>query len=100
MREPFRAHFEGWRGPWNFAAPDETERRLQAAGFTDAKCWLADRPVTPDDPREYLRTINLGAHLERLPADLHEPFLDAMLERLGARPTLDYVRLNIDAVAA
>src|ERR687885_423996 len=97
---PFRPHFEGWRGPWNFAAPDETERRLQAAGFTDPNCWLADRPVTPDDPREYLRTINLGAHLERLPADLHDAYLDAVLARLGERPTIDYVRLNIDATAA
>jgi trans-aconitate 2-methyltransferase len=98
--DPFAAHLADWRGPWNFATPEQTEQRLAAAGFGEANCWLAERPVTPEDPREYLRTINLGAHLERLPADLHEPFLDAMLERLGARPTLDYVRLNIDAVAA
>jgi trans-aconitate 2-methyltransferase len=98
--DPFAERLAGWRGPWNFATPDETERRLAAAGFAEARCWLAARPVTPGDPREYLRTINLGAHLERLPADLHEPFLDAILERLGERPTLDYIRLNIDALAA
>jgi trans-aconitate 2-methyltransferase len=98
--QPFREHFEGWQGPWNFATPADTERRLAAAGFGDARCRLADRPVTPDDPREYLRTINLGAHLERLPADLHDPYLDAVLARLGERPTIDYVRLNIDATAA
>jgi trans-aconitate 2-methyltransferase len=98
--EPFRAHFDGWRGPWNFATPDETERRLRAAGFETANAWLAERPVEPEDPREYLRTINLGAHLERLPPDLHEPFLDAVLARLGERPTIDYVRLNIDAAIA
>jgi trans-aconitate 2-methyltransferase len=96
----FRPHFEGWHGPWNFATPQETERRLAGAGFTDAKCWLAERPVQPDDPREYLRTINLGAHLERLPADLHDPYLDAVLAILGERPVIDYVRLNIDATAA
>jgi trans-aconitate 2-methyltransferase len=96
----FRPHFEGWRGPWNFATPQETERRLARAGFAEAKCWLADRPVQPDDPREYLRTINLGAHLERLPADLHDPYLDAVLAILGERPVIDYVRLNIDATAA
>src|SRR5919204_5947141 len=99
-REPFRAHFDGWRGPWNFATPQDTERRPRAAGFATARCWLAERPVQPDDPREYLRTINLGAHLERLPADLHDPFLDAVLAILGERPTIDYVRLNIDATAA
>jgi trans-aconitate 2-methyltransferase len=98
--EPFAPHFAGWRGPWNFAGPEETERRLRAAGFRRARCWLAERPVTPDDPREFLRTIVLGAHLDRLPADLHDPFLDEVLARLGERPTIDYVRLNIDAVAA
>jgi trans-aconitate 2-methyltransferase len=96
----FRPHFEGWRGPWNFATPQETEQRLAGAGFTDANCWLAERPVQPDDPREYLRTINLGAHLERLPAELHDPYLDAVLAILGERPVIDYVRLNIDATAA
>jgi trans-aconitate 2-methyltransferase len=98
--EPFAAHFAGWRGPWNFATPQDTERRLRGAGFGDVRCWLAERPVTPDDPREFLRTIVLGAHLDRLPADRHDAFLDAVLDRLGARPTIDYVRLNIDATAA
>jgi trans-aconitate 2-methyltransferase len=96
----FRSSFEGWRGPWTFATPEDTERRLAAAGFRDAHCWLAERAVKPDDPREYLRTINLGAHLERLPSDLHDPYLDAVLAILGERPTIDYVRLNIDATAA
>jgi SAM-dependent methyltransferase len=96
----FRSYFEGWRGPWNFATPEDTERRLRDAGFAEARCWLADRPVQPDDAREYLRTINLGAHLDRLPDDLRYPFVDAVLARLGERPVLDYVRLNIDAVAA
>ena len=31
-REPFAAHLAGWQGPWNFAAPAETEARLRAAG--------------------------------------------------------------------
>jgi trans-aconitate 2-methyltransferase len=96
----FRAAFDGWRGPWNFATPEDTERRLTAAGFHDVRCWLAERPVQPDDPREYLRNINLGAHLERLPDDQHDAYLDAVLAILGERPTIDYVRLNIDATAA
>src|SRR3954469_8251174 len=28
---PFRPSFEGWHGPWNFATPEDTERRLAAA---------------------------------------------------------------------
>jgi trans-aconitate 2-methyltransferase len=97
---PFHRHFDGWQGPWNFATPHDTEQRLHRAGFTAVRCWLVERPVQPDEPREYLRTINLGAHLDQLPPDLHEPFLDAVLARLGERPTIDYVRLNIDATAA
>src|SRR3954454_10157281 len=97
---PFRPYFEGWQGPGNFATPEDTERRLRAAGFGEARCWLSDRPVRPDDPREYLRTINLGAHLDRLPDELRYPVVDAVLARPGEPPTLDYVRLNIDAFAA
>ncbi len=97
---PFAEHFAGWHGPWHFATPDDTERRLHAAGFADVRCWLQERPVTPDEPRDYLRTIVLGAHLERLPADLAGPFVDAVLERLGPKPTIDYVRLNLDVTAA
>jgi trans-aconitate 2-methyltransferase len=96
----FRPHFEGWTGPWNFATPQETERRLADAGFAEANCWLAERPIHPDDPREYLREINLGAHLERLPEPLRPRFVAEVVERLGGAPvTIDYVRLNIDATA-
>lgn len=89
--------FDGWPGPWNFAGPAATERRLRAAGFDDVRCWLQPWPVQPDEPRAYLETICLGPHLERLEPGEHEPFLDAMLARLGERPVLDYVRLNIVA---
>jgi trans-aconitate 2-methyltransferase len=96
----YASHFEGWRGPWNFATPEDTERRLRAAGFAEARAWLMDRPVTPDDPHAYLTEINLGAHLGRLPDDLRGPFVDDVIERLGGAPvTIDYVRLNIDARA-
>jgi trans-aconitate 2-methyltransferase len=97
---PFAEHLAGWHGPWHFATPEDTERRLHEAGFADARCRLQERLVTPDEPRDYLRTIVLGAHLERLPAALADPFLDAVLERLGPQPTIDYVRLNLDATAA
>ena len=55
--------------------------------------------MTPPKPPQYLRTINLGAHLERLPDQLHQPFVEAVLERLGEPVTIDYVRLNADADA-
>jgi trans-aconitate 2-methyltransferase len=88
--------FQGWH-PWNYAGAEQTEARLRRAGFEDARCWLAPWPVVPDEPRAYLQTVCVGPHLERLdPAD-HEGFLDAVMKRLGKRPALDYVRLNIVA---
>jgi trans-aconitate 2-methyltransferase len=89
--------FAGWPRPWNFAGPEQTEARLRAAGFDDIECWLQAWPVAPDEPRAYLETVCLGPHLERLPDDEHGRFLDAVMARLGERPLLDYVRLNIVA---
>ena len=98
--EPFAAHVADWRRPWHFAGPEETEARLRAAGFAEAHAWLEPRPVTPDDARAFVAEVNLGAHLQQLPDALREPFLDAALARLGGPPvTIDYVRLNIDAIA-
>ena len=75
-------------------------RRRRACGrraSSDVRCWLQTWPVEPDEPRAYLQTVCLGPHLERLAPDEHERFLDAVMARLGERPTLDYVRLNIVA---
>jgi trans-aconitate 2-methyltransferase len=98
-QEPFAPYLSGWAGPWRFAGPDESEELLLRAGFREARCWLSDWPVTPDDPATWLREIILGAHLEQLPDGLHEAFTDAVLSRLDAPVTVPYVRLNIDAVA-
>ena len=91
------ARLAGWSGPWNFATPQEAEARLHAAGFDEARCWLQTWPVQVDDTRTYLQTVCLGPHLERLDAADHDAFLDAVTARLGAQPTLDYVRLSIVA---
>ena len=98
--DPYAPHFAGWQGPWNFATPQDTERRLAAAGFAESRAWLQPRPVTPDDAHAYLSEINLGAHLGRLPDELKSAFVDDVIARLGGPPiTIDYVRLNIDATA-
>jgi trans-aconitate 2-methyltransferase len=89
--------FADWPMPWNFQGPEQTEARLRDAGFHDLRCWLQPWPVEPGEPRAYLETVCLGPHLERLAPDEHERFLDAVLLRLGERPVLDYVRLNIVA---
>lgn len=85
----------GWPGPWNFATPDDTTRRLAGAGFTDIWTWLQPWPVEPPNPREYFTTVILGSHLERLPEDERAPFVDAVLGHMGSPVRTRYVRLNI-----
>jgi trans-aconitate 2-methyltransferase len=97
-RPPFAEHIAAF-DPWLYAGPAQTEARLRAAGFAAARCWLEERPVTPSEPRAYLRSVILGAHLEQLPAELAEPFVDAVAAALPPRLTIGYVRLNIDALA-
>jgi len=94
-RPEFAPHFEGASGMWNFAAPDETEARLRAAGFVEVRCWLQPKPVTPVDPLRFTMTVTLGPHLARLPEELRLPFAEAVLAESSKPVTLDYVRLNI-----
>jgi trans-aconitate 2-methyltransferase len=82
--------------PWTFASPEDTERRLRDAGFTELKCWLADEPAFPEETEAFVRTSILAAHLARLPEAEREPFVAAVMQRV--RLPLDYVRLNISAV--
>ena len=94
---------DGWTGPWTFATPEETRTRLELAGFTDIETWLHDEleRFEPGEPfREYLRTVVLGAHLERLGSDdERDSFVDAVAAALPA-PEIGYVRLNILATRA
>ncbi len=98
-REPYAAHFASFEPPWNYAAPDDTERRLLGAGFQSANCWLARAPQQPEEPREFLSTIVLGPHVQQLPPELREQFMDEVLELLPEPVSVDYVRLNIEALA-
>jgi trans-aconitate 2-methyltransferase len=98
--EPFAEHLAGWTGPWNFADAETTRERLERAGFTHAETWLEPAPVHPPEPREFFRTVCLGHHLERLPDGLRDDYVDAVTERIGEEPVLDYVRLNIVALRA
>jgi len=95
--EPFAAHLEGWAGPWNFATSDATAARLAGAGFTGAQAGLHTVEVVPRDPREYCATMILGAHLDRLPPSLREPFVEAVVDALGPGPALRDVRLTLSA---
>jgi trans-aconitate 2-methyltransferase len=96
-KDEYRDAFAGWNTPWNFAGPEETTDRLTAAGFTDVEAWLEDRPARPPEMRAFLNTVCCGPYLERLDAARHDAFVDAVLERMGPDPVLDYVRLNVTA---
>jgi trans-aconitate 2-methyltransferase len=95
---PWADRFEGWVRPSRMATAEETEAKLVAAGFTDVKTWLEPAPQQPEEPAEYLRTINLGAHLHRLDEPDHAAFVSKVIDRLGDPVVVDYVRLNMDAV--
>jgi trans-aconitate 2-methyltransferase len=97
--EPYAEHFRDWSPPWNYAGVDVTEERLIAAGFASARCWLQPAPREPEYPREFLSTIVLGPHVQQLPEELRERFMDDAMDVLGEPVVVDYVRLNIDAVA-
>jgi trans-aconitate 2-methyltransferase len=94
---PFDRYLDGSRGVWNFAGPTETVARLERAGFVDAEAGLHVEPVRPDQPREYLRTMILGAHLDRLPPELHDQLVERMLEEVATPVAIDYVRLTMSA---
>jgi trans-aconitate 2-methyltransferase len=93
---PFADHMRDFRGPWNYASPEDTEELLRAAGFDDIHCWLQPWPVEPAEPVEFARTVCLGNHLQELPEELREPFAQEVVRRSGDPLVLEYVRLNID----
>jgi trans-aconitate 2-methyltransferase len=93
----FASYFVGWKGPWNYAKADITAERLTAAGFVEVETWLEPKPTPLDEPADFVRTVCLVRHLDLLPAELHERFVDAVIERAGVPLVLEYVRLNMTA---
>ncbi|HEY1566125.1 MAG TPA: methyltransferase domain-containing protein [Solirubrobacteraceae bacterium] len=97
--EPFAPYFTDWVRPWNYAGAEVTAQRLERAGFTAVSTWLQEKPTPLDDPRPFISTVCLVRHLDPLPPELRERFIDAVLERYGSPVVLDYVRLNMSARA-
>jgi trans-aconitate 2-methyltransferase len=101
-REPYAAHLEaaGFEEPWYYAGVPATEERLRMAGFIASDVSLQPWEVTPPDARAFMRTLIVKPHIDALPAELHEQFLDDVLTVTGEPLTIRYVRLNISAIAA
>lgn len=95
----FAKHFNETTGIWNFASPEETQARLQGAGFSDTRCWLEPKPVQPEQPLEFTSTVTLGPLLAQLPEEKRRPFAEAILAESEKPLVLEYVRLNIEARA-
>jgi trans-aconitate 2-methyltransferase len=93
----FAPYFVGWKGPWNYAGAEITAQRLEAAGFVEVETWLEPKPTTLEQPADFVRTVCLVRHLDLLPPELHDIFVEAVLERAGLPLVLHYVRLNMTA---
>jgi trans-aconitate 2-methyltransferase len=77
-------------GRWLYAKPDETEARLRAAGFSQARAWLEPKPTVPSDMVAFVETVILHK----------DPDRHANAQRVAAAlDQIDYVRLNIEATA-
>lgn len=99
-RDPFAEHLRELGDLWHYAGAEETAARLRAAGFDQVRCWLEPWKVVPPEPADYARAIVLSGYIDCLPPALHDRFVAEVLDAAGEPFTLDYVRLNIDAVAA
>ena len=53
---------------------------MRKLGFEDINCWLEPREVTPADPRSFVQTVCVVRHLDPLPEELHDQFVDRVLE--------------------
>ena len=85
-----------------FATPEETEARLDRAGFVDVECWLHSEPTafeSPDALETFLRTVVLRDHVHGMTDDEAAAFTHSVAPRLPGLE-LDYVRLNIGATRA
>lgn len=89
---------EDFQGRKQFATPEATRTRLEAAGFNDVETWLRDEPteLAPEDLEAYLATICLGDHVESMTDHERQRFVHEVAIRLPG-PRIDYVRLNIRA---
>jgi trans-aconitate 2-methyltransferase len=85
--------------PWTYAGPEETRRRLAAAGFeADADVRLVPRVsrMEPDELRRFLTSVVLRAHVDALGPEAGAALVDAVAARLP-EGELRWVRLEIVA---
>ena len=72
-------------------------RGSRAPASRSSGCGWRTRWSPPAEPREFVRSVGLAKQLDRLPGELHDEFVDAILGSMPRPLTLRYVRLNISA---
>jgi trans-aconitate 2-methyltransferase len=104
--ERFKDAFVDWKKGWNFADPETTRTRLEAAGFEEVETWLHEEFTefgSVEELARFLKTVVLRQHLTFLPEAERDPFAAAVAARLAAGEAglvVDYVRLNMLATRA
>jgi trans-aconitate 2-methyltransferase len=96
-RAPFTEHLDGLEHPWTYPSIDEATERLARTGFTEFRCEMVELPFEFDDPWEFHRTVYLVVHLERLPAELHDEFIDAVMAGQSDPSTAHFLHMNLTA---
>ena len=103
--EPYAPYFSGWKDAKVFADDVTTAERLRAAGFIDVETGLEPAPTVlsgAEEFREFLTTVNMHAHLARLPVGgLRRRFVEELTAQAAQDDppyALDYCRLNIRAL--
>jgi trans-aconitate 2-methyltransferase len=95
--ERFSAYLRALPPSTYFASASDTEARLERAGFEVRSVWVERKTVTPREPREFVRAVGLSKELDRLPPELHDDYVGAVLGSMPRPLELRYVRLNISA---
>ncbi len=100
--ERFGRHLGDFTDSKKYRTPEAATAALERNGWRDVRATLFEAPVPferEDDAVLYLRTIMLRDHVARLPDELQDPYLRAIvgetMRRHGTPYTADYVRLDL-----
>jgi trans-aconitate 2-methyltransferase len=100
----YARYFAGFHEPWVFNDAETAAVLLQRAGFVEIDTSLEPAPTILEDSAQYsefVRTVILRRHLERIPdGELRTDFVAALAGQAATDDppfSLDYWRLNLDA---
>ena len=94
---PFDSYLADFERAWRFAGEEETEARLRATGFVEARAWLEPNDVSRRTPP----TFCAGLHFDVTSSGCRRSFtiasVEQVLRRCGEPLRLGYIRLQIEA---